>query len=158
MFGPNPTTNIWIQGFWVMIGQRFTCHDLMFSGHTTFLQLCAHFFSLYTNYDWRVKWFSWLAAYTGSFLLLIQRWHYSVDVLVGIAITAGVVFGYHAAVWSYHAYMKIGQMGFQWSNPFTVFLRLVWWMDGLDYDLLTVSNNDPIVPNTNVSAEQRRRK
>lgn len=144
LVGPDPRTNIFMQGFWVLVGQRMTCSDMMFSGHTAFLQICAHFFALYTDYKHVVKITSWLIAYTGSFLLLVQRYHYTNDIIISILLNMSLVFAYHSAVWSYHSYKTVASFGFQWSSPFTVFMRLIWWMDGLDYRLLNVRDDEAI--------------
>lgn len=129
-------TNVFIQILLNLSRVKVTCGAFMLSGHVSTLNIMAHFFSLYTNYHWTWKAAAWILCTAGSFPLLFSRIHYSSDILITMLIVAGAVFVYHSAICAYHCYSKLGWMGYDWSDPSLAVLRVIWFTDGLNYNLL----------------------
>jgi len=64
-----------------------SCFDLLFSGHSTIMLLCCLLLTEYFSFD--IKWKLCLFANTGitSFLIILCRNHYTIDVLYSILMT-----------------------------------------------------------------------
>ncbi|EDR24386.1 sphingomyelin synthetase, putative [Entamoeba dispar SAW760] len=110
--------NPFVEGFYVMLGYHHTCADLLFSGHTANLTVCAFIWEYYSE---KVPFFNplvericaWVIAFIGYFIFLANHFHYSCDVFIGF-IVAGLLFNL------YHTYIKTISTR---NNFFNSFLR-----------------------------------
>jgi len=120
----------WLEGFYVVFGVHKTCSDLLFSGHTCNMTLCALVWQYYSNgseWHWLSKLgidlerfafitgnkyrgdsgtfnlsclIAWLLTVAGYIIIICTRFHYSIDVFVGIVLTV-LIFKF------YHNYLKL---------------------------------------------------
>ncbi|KDO21551.1 hypothetical protein SPRG_13362 [Saprolegnia parasitica CBS 223.65] len=88
---------------------HITCGDMVFSGHTVFLILCAMIVTTYCNTDelntpftrkhwWTlplVKYSVWTGSFLGVFAIVGTRLHYTLDVLIAIYVTIQTWHTYH---------------------------------------------------------------
>lgn len=89
--------------------QHITCGDMVFSGHTVFLMLCAMvvktycvreelntpFTRKYSFVLWMVRYYVYTGTAFGIFAIVGTRLHYTLDVLIAVYISAQVWCTYH---------------------------------------------------------------
>jgi PAP2 superfamily C-terminal len=101
-----PEEVLWFEAWRVAIGARVTCGDMTFSGHTSMITdavLFLHtyldgFLGEYRPLRLNILFWGW-ALGIGSVIAVIEtRIHYSIDVVLAIAVTIAVFKGYHYAV------------------------------------------------------------
>uniref|UniRef100_A0A914DWU6 Sphingomyelin synthase-like domain-containing protein n=2 Tax=Acrobeloides nanus TaxID=290746 RepID=A0A914DWU6_9BILA len=77
-------------------GKHKLCGDYIYSGHTIVLVITYLFIREYSPKNWRpLHLISAVFSFTGVFLLLVSRGHYTIDVLVAYWITTRVFWQYH---------------------------------------------------------------
>merc|ERR1712188_242050 len=80
-----------IEALKVMTGKRFTCGDVMYSGHSVNMTIMNLAWQQYVPQHWRaapvlrVCW--WLANIGGLLTCVATHFHYSADVLLGFSIS-----------------------------------------------------------------------
>ncbi|GMI53869.1 hypothetical protein ScalyP_jg1356 [Parmales sp. scaly parma] len=102
----------WIEAFRIVAGRTVTCADVMYSGHTVNITLCAMTWFSYSHVvpilDWdpifsrfgrltnklgdlerwtTVKLLCWIYATIGYICIVGSRFHYSLDVFIGLLLT-----------------------------------------------------------------------
>nr|BAN42085.1 sphingomyelin synthetase, putative [Entamoeba invadens] len=95
--------NPFVEALYIMLGYHRTCADLLFSGHTANLTMCAFIWEYYCE---KVPFFnpvyervaSWIAAMVGFVVFLSNHFRYSCDVFVGFVMAALVFNMYHSYV------------------------------------------------------------
>jgi hypothetical protein len=83
--------------FALIVGAVHTCTDLVYSGHTMVFVTCAIQWRLYCKHKW-VAWYVYLHSTAGIFMIIITRFHYTVDCVLGIFVTYGFWSIYMGAV------------------------------------------------------------
>jgi len=113
-----------------------TCGDMIFSGHTSVMMLCALTFwqycrskemtkgAVFRNFhvpEWAcgvARWCIYFLTAFGAMMVVATRLHYSIDVLLAIQYSTNIFWSYHLAI----KHMKtVGGKGYFWK-----FLR---WME-----------------------------
>ena len=88
-------------------GQHVTCGDMVFSGHCTFITLCACVFHQYCRDglygigktgSMIIRGIVFSAWFVGVFSIVGTKLHYSIDVFLAILITTSAFRGYHHAI------------------------------------------------------------
>jgi len=112
--------NVWLEGLATLKGGELTCQDVMFSGHT----LMGTTFTLFTaRYSQKAPWFKWAQhpgpkyalhmavgfwQFGGWYAIAASRFHYSLDVFVGVVLTYLSYHWYHSKVLSLQTKHKAG--------------------------------------------------
>eukprot|EP00397_Hematodinium_sp_SG-2012_P026335 GEMP01027584.1.p1 GENE.GEMP01027584.1~~GEMP01027584.1.p1 ORF type:complete len:384 (+),score=36.57 GEMP01027584.1:118-1269(+) len=125
-------TSVALQAWYILLGWRVTCADVLYSGHTVNLTLCLLVWWNYShlcpirrcsNYTFPFgKTFATIWCVLGYMLIIITHFHYTVDVWLG--------FWMSYFVWNYyHEAIK--------SSPFfaTHFFNFLTWMEMETTDL-----------------------
>eukprot|EP00928_Gymnodinium_smaydae_P002959 TRINITY_DN1107_c0_g2_i2.p1 TRINITY_DN1107_c0_g2~~TRINITY_DN1107_c0_g2_i2.p1 ORF type:complete len:393 (-),score=7.86 TRINITY_DN1107_c0_g2_i2:243-1337(-) len=130
--------SIWQEGWAILSKGDITCHDVMFSGHTMLLTTSMLFFFHYIRRSpWHEHGLSheWFSTSSGLFMgscvymaigyycIVASRFHYTVDVLVGILIS---YFVFH----SYHDQIQVMWFRKTYLGPFLK------WMEAYSKDLI----------------------
>lgn len=99
--------NIWREAFYLMLGQDVTCTDVLYSGHTINITLCALLWIEYNNRAPYVRdgWVNWLVKFavsawslTAYVVIVASHWHYTVDVWIGFWMTFFVFRYFHKTI------------------------------------------------------------
>lgn len=93
----------------VLIGRDYTCHDLLFSGHTVVITLYCLFFCRYTKSS-IFKLLMLTLGIVALFLIVSTRFHYSSDVLYGMLISYVGFIIYHSLVDEIHETLMLNQI------------------------------------------------
>jgi hypothetical protein len=112
--------------FKIIVGGARTCTDLIYSGHTMVFVTCAIQWRLYCKHRW-VAWYVYLHAATGILMVIMTRFHYTVDCILSIFITFGF--------WSiYMAVVRMAMERFRYIKDHEqVFGMTAWEKDDADY-------------------------
>lgn len=152
---PNPllecetdvTGSPFYEAFRIMAGATVTCADVMYSGHTVNITLCAMTWHNYSHvvpiFDWdplfgwngrttnklgdlerltTVKLFVWIFAALGYVFIVGSRFHYTLDVFIGLLLTVAI-FKYH------HMMLRTSHL------KKSMFARLISWLEKDSEDL-----------------------
>jgi len=101
---PDRDENYMWEGLKIMGGQRITCGDVLFSGHSATMVLCCQFWFHYMPRDIppRVRtillWCMFLATLAGVLSCVCTKFHYSVDVFVATLLSISVFSIYHLVI------------------------------------------------------------
>jgi len=105
-------------------GQKKSCGDYIYSGHTVIL-VCGYL--ILKEYSPRkfviLHWISWGMSWCGMAILLLARGHYTIDVLIG----------YYAATrtfWTYHSLCNNSALKTRTENNYH---SNVWWFPVFEY-------------------------
>ena len=103
------TSDIFMNAVEIITG-KFTCTDLMFSGHTFIMLIALYFIDTYGQFRWGWLRFVVLSVLygvfvVGAFFIITGLLHYTVDVIVSIMIAYGVYNNYHA-ITQYRIYIN----------------------------------------------------
>lgn len=142
---PARDESFFIQGLKVMGGQRFTCGDVMYSGHSVNMTLMNLIWQEYLPRTWaitpflRVLW--WLLNIGGLLCCVATHFHYSVDCYLGFVVASSFWTIYHLAlklprdvVWKDSPDESVTA----WLNP----IRWFFWMEG---DMIGTSSDEGFV-------------
>lgn len=136
---PARDESFFFQGLKVMGGQRFTCGDVMYSGHSVNMTLMNMIWQQYLPKEWSItpflKTFWWLMNIGGLLCCVATHFHYSVDCYLGFIVACSFWTIYHLAlkVPRSHDTPVEGPLG--WLSPVRVFM---WIENDLDGDGLLV--------------------
>ncbi|KAG1452761.1 hypothetical protein G6F56_007736 [Rhizopus delemar] len=72
----------------VVSGSAFGCTDNIFSGHTSVIVSCMILWRVHSRLTRPFGWLLYLIGLTGIFLIIISRFHYTIDVLLALFITS----------------------------------------------------------------------
>lgn len=89
--------NIWLDPILIMMGQKRTCYDVLFSGHSALVTLTTLTWIQYETNS-IIQMLSIPVAIGGCFVLIATRFHYTVDVFFGSILAAGCWGTYHYGV------------------------------------------------------------
>jgi len=129
-----------MEGLKVMRGERFTCGDVMYSGHSVNMTLMNLVWQQYLPKEWTMtpylRAFWWILNIGGLLCCVSTHFHYSVDCYLGFIVAC--------SFWAiYHLALKVprsqdGKEGrlLGWLSPVGVFL---WIEDDLDENGLLLS-------------------
>lgn len=124
------------QGLRVMAGQRVTCGDVLFSGHTAIMVLCCLFWFHYMpsgvppRISRVIKWIIFIATFCGVSACVCTKFHYSVDVTVGVILASCLFTLYHLVI----------QMP-KFVEKKTPFWRFICWYEGHIHTVYELSSN-----------------
>lgn len=68
----------------VVSGSAFGCTDNIFSGHTSVIVSCMILWRVHSRLTRPFGWLLYLIGLTGIFLIIISRFHYTIDVLLAL--------------------------------------------------------------------------
>ena len=116
---PTATGSPWVEAFNILNGSIVTCADVMYSGHTVNITLCAMTWHTYSHvvpistFDplfamggrltnklgdaqrlTTAKLLCWVFTFVGYMCIIGSRFHYTLDVFIGMILTVAV-FKYH---------------------------------------------------------------
>eukprot|EP01127_Copromyxa_protea_P004434 TRINITY_DN14296_c0_g1_i1.p1 TRINITY_DN14296_c0_g1~~TRINITY_DN14296_c0_g1_i1.p1 ORF type:complete len:330 (+),score=36.79 TRINITY_DN14296_c0_g1_i1:67-1056(+) len=139
----------------IMVGRLVTCSDMLFSGHTVNLTVCAlswHFYSrvapifyfsqvskawesqaafIGATFLWITRVIVWGSACVGYYFIIATRLHYTDDVVIGLYLTFLLWFWYFRCVQSCYAKRNFVDIIIAWVEK-----------DTLDFDLSTGDEKD----------------
>ena len=75
------------------------CGGLIYSGHTCYFTICAELWRRYSPSKWMVQ-AIWLVAGVGLYSLISCRYHYTVDIILALAIALMACSTYNTQVLS----------------------------------------------------------
>ncbi|PHZ15402.1 uncharacterized protein RHIMIDRAFT_234752 [Rhizopus microsporus ATCC 52813] len=145
----------------VVAGSAFGCTDNIFSGHTSVMMSCVLLWRAHSRLRRPFSWLLYLIAFTGMLMIIVSRFHYTIDVLLAIFITyttwniylqyireasTRYIFGFtkHAAFDVFNTMMVDGAQTYQYLawQPHALgqdwLMHLCMYVDGLDIKLRTI--------------------
>lgn len=134
----NPNESFLVQGLRVMFGQRSTCCDCLFSGHTMALTLAWLHTATYAgkdigvygrNAELAIRSFSFVLMVAGFFIIISTHFHYTVDVYLGFVIT----------VLLWRVYFMTANAATNMMNPTTPWCYVIRWIEGFEVPKIVVS-------------------
>lgn len=122
-----------LEGLKVMGGKRFTCGDVMYSGHSVNMTLMNMIWQQYLPTSWAISpylhVFWWVMNIGGLLCCVATHFHYSVDCYLGFVVAFSIWTIYHLAVKVPRSHDGPEESALGWLNPVKVFL---WIEDDLD--------------------------
>lgn len=112
---PKYNQNIYYTALLIIIGRDYTCHDLLFSGHSVVIMIYSLFYFRYTK-SMFLKCSIIPLTLTGFFLILSTRFHYTSDVLFAILISFVGFFIYHSIIDEITETLSFNQLDFPGSR------------------------------------------
>ena len=91
------SSNIGYEALLALLRIKATNNDVFFSGHTILISMCAMMLSTYCRRKWMIALF-WLYALFVLYVIIATKFHYTIDVVIGFALTVIIWKCYHLAL------------------------------------------------------------